>query len=100
MEATIIVLFARAWEMTDESTGEKRSGVSIQYVMSDTLEPKTSEDDMGYQVIKESVTVECAKGLVDAPGIYKAGLELKASGGKNVLHVSSLDFIKPLISAE
>lgn len=96
MRGKIIVLFARAWEMVDEKTGEKRSGVSIQYVMGDSLNPKASEEGLGYQVIKESITPECAAGLKDVPGIYDAELELKAQGGKNVLHVCGLSFIRPV----
>ena len=82
--------------MTDEETKEKRAGVSIQYVMGDTLVPKSTDEDLGYQVIKESITPECAAGLDVVPGIYDAELELKASGGKNVLHVCGLKFIAPL----
>lgn len=82
--------------MTDEVTKEQRAGVSIQYVMGDTLSPKSTDEDLGYQVIKESITPECAAGLDVVPGIYDAELELKASGGKNVLHVCGLKFIGPL----
>lgn len=96
MKSKIIILFARAWSITDEVTKEQKSGVSIQYVMGDTLVAKSTDDDLGYQVIKESITPECAEGLEVAPGIYEAELELKASGGKNVLHVCGLKFISPL----
>lgn len=96
MRSKIIILFARAWAMTDENTGEQRSGVSIQYIMGDTLVGKSTDESLGYQVIKESITPECAEGLDVVPGIYDAELELKASGGKNVLHVCGLKFISPL----
>lgn len=99
MNASVVLLYARPWEMTDEVTKETRSGVSIQYMMTDTLIPAASDENMGYPVTKESITVECAEGLKEVPGIYEAELELKAQGGKNVLHVCGLEFISALWSS-
>lgn len=98
MNSKIIIFFARSWSMTDESTGENRTGVSIQYIMGDTLVPTSNEEALGYQVVKESISVECAGGLDAVPGIYDAEFEMKASGGKNVLHVCGLKFIAPLVA--
>lgn len=100
MKAPVVLLYARPWEMADEVTKETRSGVSIQYIMTDTLVPAASDESMGYPVTKESITVECSGGLKEVPGIYDAELELKAQGGKNVLHVCGLEFISVLQSAQ
>ena len=103
MKSKIIVLYARPWAMVDEATGESRSGVSIQYVMTDSLAPAVETDDKGnevskgVQVVKESITVECAAGIVEAPGYYEAEFTMKAQGGKNVLHVCGLKFLSPLV---
>ena len=103
MKSKIIVLYARPWAMVDETTGESRSGVSIQYAMTDSLAPVDEKDDKGnivargVQIIKESITVECAAGLQDVPGYYEAEFTLKAQGGKNVLHVCGLKFLSPLV---
>lgn len=99
MKAPIVMLYARPWEMTDEVTKETRSGVSIQYMMTDTLIPALSDTDKGYAVTKESITVECAETMHEVPGIYEGEFELKAQGGKNVLHVCGLKFISVLQSA-
>ena len=96
MKSDIIIFFARSWSMQDENTGENRSGVSIQYVMGDTLVPASSDEALGYQVVKESISVECAGGLDSVPGVYEAEFEMKASGGKNVLHVCGLQFKQAL----
>lgn len=103
MKSKIIVLYARQWSMVDEVTGESRSGVSIQYAMTDSLAPTEETDEKGnlvakgVQVIKESITVECAAGLQDVPGYYEAEFTMKALGGKNVLHVCGLKFLSPLV---
>jgi len=102
MKSKIIVLYARPWAMVDETTGESRTGVSIQYVMTDSLAPaveveKGVEVSKGVQVVKESITVECAAGIVEAPGYYEAEFTMKAQGGKNVLHVCGLKFLSPLV---
>lgn len=96
MRSKIIVFYARSWSMTDENTGENRSGVSIQYTMSDSLAPISSDTDKGVAITKESITPECAAALKDVPGLYEAEFEFKAQGGKNVLHVCGLTFISPL----
>lgn len=97
MKIKIILLFARSWSMTDENTKQLRSGVSIQYVMNGTLTPVRGENgDKGIQVVKESITNECAAGIVEAPGYYEAEMGLKAQGGKNVLYVNKLKYIGPL----
>ena len=96
MKTDVIVLWARPWSMDDEK-GNQRAGVSVQYVMSNTLEPIKTDDDFGYQVIKESVSVECGKGLANVPGVYEAELELKAQGGKNVLHICGLKYVEDVM---
>jgi len=103
MKAKIILFYARQWAMVDETTGESRSGVSIQYAMTDSLAPAEEKDEKGnliakgVQIIKESITVECAAGLQDVPGYYEAEFTMKAQGGKNVLHVCGLKFLSPLV---
>lgn len=94
MNSKILLLHAKKWELTDEVTKQQRSGVSIQYVMTDTLVPNADPDtgELGYSVTKESISVDAAKALVDVPGIYDAEFMLRGKAGKNVLVVSSLTF--------
>lgn len=98
MKSTITVLFARPWSMKDENSGEFREGVSIQYAMTDILVPADNVVDgkvesRGYQVTKESISVVLAKSLESVPGVYEADFSMKASGGKNVLSISGLNFL-------
>lgn len=95
MEAKVIVLGARMWEMKDENTGKVRSGVSLHYLTTDSLAPCSSEDgsEFGYQPCKQSISVEDAKALTVVPGLYNAKFEMRASKGQNILAISSLEFV-------
>lgn len=99
MKSKIIILFARSWSLVDDKTGDTRSGVSIQYVMNDTLKPVSDSQNtsLGYQVVKESISNEVASKLDAVPGLYEAEFSLKGSAGKNVLHVSDVSFISELV---
>lgn len=88
MKTKIIILFSRPWSMTDETTGETRSGVSLQYCLTDSFAPNEDDDLKGYMVTKESITPECAAGITQVPGLYECELGMKAQSGKNVLYVS------------
>ena len=39
-----IVTFANPWSIQDEITGITREGISVEYVMTDKLNPVTNED--------------------------------------------------------
>lgn len=95
METKIIVLYARPWSMVDESTGQPRTGITIQYLTTDSLAPHSSDDqtEFGYQPCKISIPSDKAAKLVSVPGLYNAKLELRASKGQNILGVADLDFI-------
>ncbi len=103
MKSKVIAFFARPWAMVDENTGENKTGVSFQYIMTDSLAPVVETDEKGnqvsngIQVIKESITLECATGIQELPGYYEAEFTMKAQGGKNVLHVCGLKFLSPLV---
>lgn len=98
MRRKIIVLYARPWKMTKERDGEDRKGVSIMYMMSDSLKSNLNRRDgsVGYPVIKESVTVDCADAITIAPAIYEAEFEMTVSGGKNVTKVVDLVLVGSL----
>ena len=72
MKSTVIVLSAKPWDMVDDVTKATRSGVSLHYVMTDNLKPKVDSEsgELGYSVMKESISVDAAKSLVDVPGVY------------------------------
>lgn len=95
MEAKVILLYVRPWELIDENTGKSRSGVSVHYLTTDSLAPHSAEDgsEFGFQPCKQSISVEEAKSIKVVPGLYNAKFEMRASKGQNILAISSLDFI-------
>lgn len=97
MRSKIIILSARKWAMTADD-GTSRTGISIQYINTEKLDPKldSSTGEMGYMVAKQSIDVNEASKLLAVPGIYDATFDLRASGGKNILVVSDVDFVKAL----
>ncbi|MBQ9119665.1 MAG: hypothetical protein IJY09_06370 [Lachnospiraceae bacterium] len=94
MDAKVTILHAKPWSMVDEVTKQERSGVSVQYILSDSLAPNVDADtgELGYAVTKESISVEAAKALVEVPGLYDAEMVLRGKSGKNVLVLGTLKF--------
>ena len=94
MEQKIIILYANPWSLTDERTGQQRSGVSIQYITGESLAPVQNQSgSSGYQVCKESISADKISQLRAVPGVYDAKMALQARGGKNVLSVSDVTFV-------
>ena len=98
MKSKVIVLYARPWSMPIEGTNQIRSGVSVHYLMTDTLAPvlvPEGEDpeEFGYQPCKQSISVDQAKALKVVPGLYDADFEIRASKGQNIMALSDLEFI-------
>ena len=97
MKQNVIVLSAKNWSLTDEQSGQQRAGISIHYLMTDNLASFTDVDGTrGYIPAKQSIPVDQANTLVDVPGVYEAEFLMRASGGKNVLSISSLRYLGAL----
>lgn len=97
MKQNVIVVSAKNWALTDEATGQQRAGISIHYLMTDNLAPFTDVDgSRGFQPAKQSIPVDAAQSLVEVPGVYEADFTMRASGGKNVLTISSLRYMGAL----
>lgn len=89
-----IVTFASPWSMQDEMTGILREGITIEYVMTDNLNPVTNEDgSMGYRQVKESINIQNAKQIVKVPGIYEMIYGYTVRRGKPILKLQELKFV-------
>lgn len=95
MKQNVIVLSARGWSLIDERTKEERTGVSIHYIMTDKLDPykNDSTGEEGYPPVKQSISLDEAKHLVSVPGVYEADFQMRASAGKTVLALSTLNYL-------
>ncbi|MDE6872933.1 MAG: hypothetical protein K2P87_00535 [Lachnospiraceae bacterium] len=98
MKSKIIILSAKPWDMVDEVTKQPRSGVSLHYMMTETLKPQANSGngELGYTVTRERISVDAAKALEDVPGVYDGDFILKVRSGKNVPSVSTVEFVAAL----
>ena len=99
MNSEITILHARKWSMIEEKTGLRKDGVSIHYVMTDRFVPNVDAEtgELGYAVTKESLPLAELSKLVEVPGIYDAEFVLRTKAGKNVLVVSSVEFVRKAV---
>ena len=89
-----IVTFASPWRMEDEINGTVREGLTVHYLMTDTLKPLENEDgSMGYRQVQESVHIQNAKNIVKVPGIYEMQYGYTVRRGKPILKLQELKFI-------
>lgn len=93
---TALILSADRWEMTDERTGEIRSGVSLYYV---NEYREATDKVIGLKPTKTPATNEVFEAVRKggAPGLYQ--LDFRTRPGKEakpVLMASRADFIRKL----
>lgn len=89
-----IVLFANPWAMDDERTGQRREGITIEYIMTDVLTPVINEDgSMGFRHVKESLTIDKMPQVKKVPGIYEMQYTLSISKGKPVMKLQNIKFV-------
>ena len=98
MNSKIIVLFAKPWSMRDDVTGATREGVTIQYLMTDSMKAIADQDEgsLGIQVAKASLDLDKQKNLIEAPAIYDCEFIMATSQGKTVLKPHDLKYVGPV----
>lgn len=93
---TVLIISADKWNMVDEKTGEKRSGLTIQYI-NDYRED--TESALGFKPIKAPASVEVFDAIKKggAPGIYKLDMKTRpGKEGKPTLTIVRAEFVKPV----
>lgn len=87
--ATLLVLSADRWNMQDENTGRKMSGISIWCV---NKHREATEEQLGYKPVKMSVDESLwpTVSRMKLPAICRADLDLKP-GPKGVASVTVLE---------
>lgn len=93
-----IVTYAKAWSMVDDKTGELKQGVSVEYILANSLDNCVNEDgSKGYQHSKESVNLDKAPKFTQVPGLYKMLYDFKpGSKGKIQLKLTDVEFLSAL----
>lgn len=89
-----IILFAKPWRFVDENSGQVREGVTVEYLMSDSLSPVENEDgSVGHRVLKESMSINKLQKIVKVPGIYDMKYGFEVQRGKPVMRLQDVEFI-------
>jgi hypothetical protein len=97
MEENVIILYAAEYSITDDKTGRTNEGVSISYLMSDSLEPVSDVRTKGFRVMKGTLPLSAAVDVEDVPGLYAVKFTIKPdASGKPTLRPSQLRFVNTI----
>lgn len=89
-----IVVFANAWSMTDDKTGQDREGVTLEYLMAENLDPVINEDgSKGYKHVKESIPLSKLPKVQAIPGVYEFEYGYVVQKGKPVMKLRDIQFV-------
>lgn len=92
----ILVFYAGAYAVADESTGAVNSGTSVSYYMLTDLKPiKNADGSKGLRASKGSVSADLFPAKFPrVPGVYDAAFTFKVgSNGKPVLAIEDLYYV-------
>lgn len=96
MEQKIIILSAKAWEMTDEKSGITRKGTTVWYIP-ESEQAVNADGSCGVAPVKEIMDydfVEQVKAVGGAPVHCNATMRFGSSGNQQVIKVVSVKFTK------
>lgn len=89
-----IVIYANAWSFIDDKSGETKEGITIEYLMSDSMKPVRNEDgSRGFKLCKQSVSLDRIDSIKEVPGVYDMSFVLKSVRGKPELKLDGLTFV-------
>lgn len=94
-----LVTFANAWSMEDERTHKFKEGITVEYLMCESLKPVENENgSLGVRHCKESIPVSQSQNIKYVPGYYDLVYSMQpGSKGKPELKLTSLEFIEQVI---
>lgn len=91
----VILLYARPYSISEN--GKTNEGITIQYLISDNLNPVSTTDEFGFRVTKGSIPLDQFKNIDKTPGLYDGSFTMKTGAdGKAALKLNELKFIKEI----
>lgn len=99
----IIILFANKWSMIDQQTNQPKAGVSVQYVIADSLKGNMQNaNTLGYRVAKASLDdINVFDKMLVVPGIYEMTASASVDGqGKVQMKLVDVDFVEALVQTK
>lgn len=99
MKQQIILLFASTYSVTDEKTGEIKTGVTCNYYFNTNLDSvDNANGSVGTRPAKGSMLLDLMRKIVKAPALYDAEFEMNiGSDGKPVLKICDLQYISQVV---
>lgn len=89
-----IVLFANPWSFEDERTGQRKEGITVEYVMSEDLKPVVNEDgSVGLKTYRDSLHISKMPEIMKVPGIYEMFYGFSNVKGKPVMKLQGMKFV-------
>ena len=90
MEQKIFIFYARSYSFEDQATGQKREGISINYLVCNdvTADHPNADGSFGYAPCKDSLPLGTKLGNV--PGMYTGEFVLAPSKGSTRLKLNSV----------
>ena len=101
MKMQIILLYAGQYQITDETTGEIKQGVTCNYYFNTDLHAEDNKNgSKGTRPAKGSIDFGLMSKITSAPGLYDAEFEMNVgSDGKPVLKILDLDYVSDVVIA-
>lgn len=98
MELQIILLYAGQYQITDETTGEIKQGVTCNYYFNTDLRAEDNKNGTkGTRPAKGSIDFLLMRKIKSAPALYDAKFEMSVgSDGKPVLKIVDLDYVSDI----
>lgn len=98
MELKIILLYAGQYQITDETTGEIKQGVTCNFYFNTDLRAEDNKNgSKGTRPAKGSIDFQLMKKIKSAPALYNAKFEMSiGSDGKPVLKILDLDYVSDI----
>jgi hypothetical protein len=99
MDQTAIIFYTKPWDMIDEQTGQRKTGITVEYLMAENMNPVVNENgSKGYGYNKESLASDKLPKIKEVPGYYTLKFSLQSgSKGKPVIKLTDIEFLNPVI---
>ena len=100
MKQRCILLYAMPYSIPDESTGVMNEGISLHYLLTDSLVPveDRSRGTKGINPCKQSVDLAISSQLSKLPGLYDVEFALCQVRGKPTLTPVSFEFVSEIVT--
>lgn len=95
LELTIIMLYAKPYSITEGNI--TNAGITVQYIISDNLDPRRNDTEHGIRVTKGSLKMSEDATIEKCPGLYKGTFTMNTGAdGKASLKLQKVKYISDL----